>query len=154
MLKCFASMIMWLVAVTSLMAQKDPYAEFIAQTKPRTPEEERQGFHVPPGFEVQLVAAEPDVRKPINMNFDDQGRLWVTESVEYPFAAKAGTGRDYIGILEKIGDDGRAGRVTTFAGGLNIPIGVLPLSDGAIAYSIPIVFMILLTKIMPAVKRF
>ncbi|HEV2948558.1 MAG TPA: PVC-type heme-binding CxxCH protein, partial [Gemmataceae bacterium] len=137
MLKCFASMIMWLMAAGSLMAQKDPYAEFIAQTKPRIPEEERQGFHVPPGFEVQLVAAEPDVRKPINMNFDDQGRLWVTESVEYPFAAKAGTGRDYIGILGKTNDDGRASRVTTFAGGLNIPIGVLPLSDGAIAYSIP-----------------
>src|SRR5947199_7365317 len=71
-----------------LLAQKDPYAEFIAQTNPRTPEEERKGFHLPPGFEVQLVAAEPDVRKPININFDDHGRLWVTESIEYPFAAQ------------------------------------------------------------------
>src|SRR5215469_16094615 len=99
MLKCLASLVMCFVAAGSLQAQKDPYAEFIAQTKPRTPEEERQGFHVPPGFEVQLVAAEPDVRKPININFDDQGRLWITESIEYPFPAQGHPGHDFIGIL-------------------------------------------------------
>ena len=40
-------------------------------------------FHLPPGFEIQLVAAEPDIGKPINMAFDARGRLWVTESIEY-----------------------------------------------------------------------
>src|SRR6516225_6868027 len=95
----FFAMFLSLAGPGRLLAQKDPYAEFIAQTNPRTPEEERKGFHLPPGFEVQLVAAEPDVRKPININFDDRGRLWVTESVEYPFAAKA-PGRDCIGILQ------------------------------------------------------
>jgi putative heme-binding domain-containing protein len=140
MLKCLASLIVCLVAAGSLMAQKDPYAEFIAQTKPRTPEDERQGFHVPAGFEVQLVAAEPDVRKPININFDDQGRLWVTESIEYPFPAKSGSGHDYIGIIGGFGEDGRATQVTKFVGGLNIPIGVLPLSNGAIGYSIPNIY--------------
>ena len=63
-----------LFGASNLQAQKDPYAEFIAQTNPRSPQEERKSFHVPAGFEVQLVAAEPDVRKPINMNFDDHGR--------------------------------------------------------------------------------
>ena len=83
--------ILWLLAGAGhLQAQKDPYAEFIAQTNPKTPEEERKSFHVPAGFEVQLVAAEPDVRKPININFDDRGRLWVTESVEYPYPAANG----------------------------------------------------------------
>src|SRR5260370_2040041 len=43
---------------------KDPYAEFIAQTKPRTPAEERKQFQLPPGFEIQLVASEPDIHKP------------------------------------------------------------------------------------------
>jgi putative heme-binding domain-containing protein len=128
------------MSATPAMAQKDPYAEFIAQTNPRTPEEERKGFHLPPGFEVQLVAAEPDVRKPININFDDRGRLWVTESVEYPFAAQGRAGHDMIGILEDIGDNGRAAKALTFAHDLNIPIGVLPLSDGAIAYSIPNIY--------------
>ena len=36
-------------------------------------------LHVPPGFEIQLVASEPDIHKPMNMAFDDRGRLWVTE---------------------------------------------------------------------------
>jgi putative heme-binding domain-containing protein len=139
-MRCVAAVVVWLASAASLLAQKDPYAEFIAQTKPRTPEEERKGFHVPPGFELQLVAAEPDVHKPININFDDRGRLWVTESVEYPFPAKNPPGRDYIGILQLTGDDGRAKKVTTFVSGLNIPIGVLPMSDGAIAYSIPNIY--------------
>ena len=70
--------------------------EPVATQGPRTPEEERRGFHLPPGFEVQLVAAEPYVRKPINMNFDDRGRLWVTESAEYPFPVSSGTDRKSV----------------------------------------------------------
>src|SRR5262249_8230359 len=60
----------------------------IAATDARTPEGERKGFHLPPGFEVQLVAAEPEIKRPINIAFDAKGRLWVTLSTEYPFAAK------------------------------------------------------------------
>jgi putative heme-binding domain-containing protein len=117
---------------------KDPHAAHIAPTPPRTPEEERKAFRLPPGFEAQLVAAEPDIRMPINIAFDAKGRLWVTQSIEYPFPAKPGTApRDTVKILSDFGPDGRAGKVTTFADGLNIPIGVLPLSDGALVYSIP-----------------
>src|SRR5262249_13109005 len=93
---------------------------------------------LPPGFEIQLVAAEPYVRKPININFDARGRLWVSESVEYPFPAPAGARpRDTIRILADIKDNGLAEEVTAFADGLNIPIGVLPLGQGARVYSIP-----------------
>ena len=45
-------------------------------------------FHLPPGFEIQLVAAEPDIHKPINLTFDHRGRLWVTQSVEYPYPGR------------------------------------------------------------------
>jgi putative heme-binding domain-containing protein len=123
-------------------AEAEPFAEHISKTDPLTPEEERKKLHVPPGFEVQLVAAEPYVRKPININFDDRGRLWVTESIEYPFAAGPGAPhRDTIRILEDTNGDGRADEVTTFADGLNIPIGVLPLArGGAIVYSIPAIY--------------
>ncbi len=116
-------------------------------------------FHLPPGFEIQLVAAEPDINKPMNIAFDDRSRLWVTSSVEYPFPAKDGaTPRDSIMILEDTDGDGRADVVKTFVDGLNIPIGVLPvmtrvngpdgrpapqsgsgakLVSGCVAYSIP-----------------
>src|SRR5207248_1842143 len=87
------------------------------------------------------VAAEPYVRKPININFDDRGRLWVTESVEYPFPAGEGNRhRDAVRILEDRNGDGLADEVTTFTTGLNIPIGVLPLSRGALIYSIPYIY--------------
>lgn len=124
--------------------RNDPYAGQIAPTEPRSPEQERLSFRLPPGFEAQLVAAEPDIRKPMNLAFDARGRLWVTDSVEYPFPAAAGKGRDTVKILEDVGPDGRARKVTTFTGGLNIPIGLLPLPTAnateparALVYSIP-----------------
>ncbi|HKH93373.1 MAG TPA: hypothetical protein VKA54_16330, partial [Gemmatimonadaceae bacterium] len=106
----------------------------------RSPEAERIALRVPPGFEVQLVAAEPEIDKPMNLAFDARGRLWVTHSREYPIAAAPGTARDRVSILEDTNGDGRADRFTTFADSLNIPIGVAPMRDGAIVYSIPNVY--------------
>jgi putative heme-binding domain-containing protein len=124
---------------------EDPYAGHVAATPPRTPEEERRLFRLPPGFEAQLVAAEPDVHKPLNMAFDDRGRLWVTDTVEYPFPAGPGhKPRDTVKVLEDFAPDGRARKVTTFADGLNIPIGIQPLPGNspreALVYNIPYVY--------------
>src|SRR5947208_8280682 len=119
---------------------KDKYAAHIAPTGPRTPEEQQKLFHLPPGFEIQLVAAEPEIKKPINIAFDARGRLWVTQSEEYPFPVPEGQpSRDAVKILDDFQQDGRANKVTTFADNLNIPIGVLPLGAGdeALVYSIP-----------------
>ncbi len=145
-MKCFPRRLLYVAAaalgvvlvLVALPLQSAPADPHVATSGPRSPEEERRSFHVPEGFEVQLVAAEPYVRKPININFDARGRLWVTESVEYPFPAKEGVRhRDSVRILEDTNGDGLADEVTTFASGLNIPIGVLPLSKGAMVFSIP-----------------
>ena len=66
--------------------------------------------------------------------------MWVTQSFEYPFAASPGKGSDRITILEDTDSDGKADRFTHFSDTLNIPIGILPLNDGAVAYSIPNVY--------------
>jgi putative heme-binding domain-containing protein len=126
--------LLWL---PSGLAQSDPN---IASTGPKTPAEERKALHLPPGFEIQLVAAEPDIHKPLNIAFDARGRLWVTDTVEYPFAARGPRPRDTVKILEDFGPDGRARKITTYADGLNIPIGVLPLAHGAMVYSIPNIY--------------
>ncbi|MHA3770369.1 DUF7133 domain-containing protein [Verrucomicrobiota bacterium sgz303538] len=55
--------------------------------RPLSAEEQLRRFKVPPGFEVQLVATEPEIQKPINLNFDAAGRLWVTSSELYPWPA-------------------------------------------------------------------
>src|SRR5438067_4358728 len=47
------------------------------------PEESRQRLRVPPGVEVKLFAAEPDIINPIAFTVDERGRLWVVESHEY-----------------------------------------------------------------------
>ncbi len=114
------------------------YGEGVRPTGPLAPEEELAGFHVPPGFSVELVAAEPAIDKPLNMAFDGRGRLWVSNTLEYPNPAPVDRKpRDSIRILEDVDRDGHFEKVTTFADELNIPIGVLPISDGAIAFSIP-----------------
>lgn len=90
---------------------------------PYSPQEALQHMKVPPGFTVELVASEPDIVNPIAMCFDDQGRIFVTESVEYP-RKPAGVGGDRVKILEDTDNDGRADKVAIFADGLNIPTGV------------------------------
>lgn len=122
---------------------QDPFALGVRDTEPLTAQDEQKTFHVPPGFEVQLVATEPEIQKPLNMAFDAKGRMWLTDSQEYPFAAPPDRkGRDTIKILEDTNGDGRADKITTFADGLNIPIGIYPYRDGCIAFSIPYVWFL------------
>ena len=114
----------------------DPPVVLVAPTEPKSPAEQQKLFHLPPGFEIQLIAAEPDVPKPINMSFDAAGRLYVSQSIEYPFPAE-GQPRDTIRLLTDSDGDGVPDKVSTFAEGLNIPIGVTPVADGVVGYSIP-----------------
>ncbi|MFA8020864.1 DUF7133 domain-containing protein [Bremerella cremea] len=128
----------------------------LAAAPPKSPAEQQKLFHLPPGFEIQLVASEPEIGQPMNLNFDAQGRLWITSSIEYPYPADspgvqprpdrftAGADekhapRDWVAVVEGFDANGRATKVTRFASGLNIPIGQIPIGDGneAIVYSIP-----------------
>jgi len=103
--------------------------DLMAPTDALTPADERKQFTVPDGFDVQLVASEPDIQKPIQMAFDAKGRLWVTTSYHYPFAAQ-GKATDKLFVLSDFDPaTGKAKKVQTFADDLNIPIGILPLPD-------------------------
>lgn len=149
--RCWASLVLILIVLQGCGHSKtegqndgnipgptdDIYAEHVRTTEFQTPEEERMDFILPPGFEVTLFASEPDITKPINMAFDEKGRLWVTQSSEYPIAAGSSEGKDRITILEDTDGDGRADKIEDFADDLNIPIGIMPVKGGAIAYSIP-----------------
>lgn len=125
-------------ATVPMRAGTDQFNENVRTSQPLTPQDQAKTFVLPQGFEIQLVAAEPDIAKPMNMAFDKRGRLWVSSSLEYPFAAKEGeSARDSIKILEDQNGDGYAEKVTTFADGLNIPMGLIPYKDGVICFSIP-----------------
>src|SRR5579883_1835147 len=74
------------------------------------------GFQVPPGFRVQVFAAEPDVQNPIAMAWDSRGRLWVAENYTYAeraikFEMKY---RDRVLIFEDTDGDGRSDRRKVF----------------------------------------
>src|SRR5512145_1978355 len=115
------------VACALLAATPDdeviPHRQDEPPNKPYSAQEALEQMTVPDGFRVELVASEPDIVNPVAMTFDDRGRIWVTESVEYP-RKPAGRGRDRVKILEDTDGDGRADKISVFADGLNIPTGV------------------------------
>jgi glucose/arabinose dehydrogenase len=90
---------------------------------PLSPAEAIKKMTVPEGFSVELVASEPDIVNPVAMTFDEQGRVWITESFEYP-RREPGPGRDRVKVLEDTDGDGKADKFTVFAEGLNIPSGI------------------------------
>jgi putative heme-binding domain-containing protein len=136
----------------ALSASDAAAAPLVVETDPLTPEQQRAQFHLPPGFEIQLVVSEPLIGQPMNISFDAAGRLYITSSLEYPYPAKGDgvepreerfdgptseTPRDWVTVVEGIAADGKPAKVWRFAEGLNIPIGNTPTADGAIVFSIP-----------------
>ena len=87
-------------------------------------------FEVADGFEVNLWAEDPQLHKPIEINWDAQGRLWVASSEVYPQIQPGQPATDSVIVLEDRNGDGKAEKSTVFAGGLLIPTGVLPDSKG------------------------
>ena len=93
---------------------------------------------VPAGWELQLFAAEPQIVNPIYMQWDERGRLWVAESIDYPNEIKEGRkGNDRIKILEDTNGDGKCDSVKIFADGLNIPTSFTFARGGIIVAHAP-----------------
>ena len=92
---------------------------------------EQAAFEVAEGYEIALWAAEPLVRKPLQINFDPQGRLWVASSTVYPQVRPGEVPDDTVSILEDRDADGVADAATVFASGLHMPTAVLPGDGGA-----------------------
>ena len=127
-----------LLAAPEPSTKPEVFGQGVRETKWQTPEQELRGFHLPDGFEVRLFASEPMIAKPMNLAFDNRNRLWLTQTVEYPYPATKGTSpRDAVMILEDIDGDGSADRSIKFADNLNIPIGILPFGEGCLCFSIP-----------------
>ncbi len=93
-------------------------------------EQPHPNFEVAEGFEVNLYAENPLLNKPIQMNFDPQGRLWVASSEVYPQIEPGQEKTDKIIVLEDTNGDGKAEKATVFADGLLLPTGVEPGDGG------------------------
>lgn len=113
-----------ILVMTSSVNQIDVYED-------PDPKKELASFKVADGFEVSLWAAEPLVAKPIQMNWDADGRLWVVSSTAYPHLKTGEVANDKIFVIEDTDDDGKADKTTVFAEGLTTPTGILP-GDGGV----------------------
>ncbi|MEH6582541.1 MAG: family 16 glycoside hydrolase [Halioglobus sp.] len=98
-----------------------------------TPEQAQADFRVAPGFEVELVAAEPLVEDPVAMAWDEYGRLYVVELRGYMPDAY-GTGRnDPVGQVVRLEDkdgDGQMDTSEVFLGQLVNPRAVAVVNEG------------------------
>jgi putative heme-binding domain-containing protein len=119
------SLLVLFAAVPPAPAQRD------APVPDPDPELERKALQVADGFEVNLFAADPLLAKPIQINFDAAGRLWVATSEVYPQIKPGQHANDKIVVLEDTKGAGKADKVTVFADGLLIPTGVEPGDGGA-----------------------
>ena len=100
--------------------------------KPQSPEEELASFQIMDGFAVNLFASEADgIIKPIQMRWDERGRLWVACAVSYPQIKPGEKANDYVLVCEDTDGDGKADKFHKFVEGLFMPAG-LELGDGGL----------------------
>lgn len=106
--------------------------------QPVSPDESAKCNVLPEGFEAVLFASEPDIVNPIDMCWDDRGRLFVAETLDYPNdMQKYGEGNDRIKICEDTTGDGKADKFTIFAEGLSIPTSICFANGGVIVAHAP-----------------
>ncbi len=109
--------------------------ELIPPAPVRTPAEQLRTFTLPTGFRAELVAAEPLINTPVQIQFDHLGRMWVVEMTAYmPDAAGHGERepRGSIAVLTDTDGDGRMDQRTVFADHLVMPRSLMLYGDGAI----------------------
>jgi putative heme-binding domain-containing protein len=105
-------------------------------------EKQRAAFNLPEGMEINLFASDPVIAKPVQMNFDPQGRLWLVSSGMYPHIVPGAEENDRVLILEDTDGDGHADKRTVFADNLHIPTAVMPADGGAyVANSTELLFL-------------
>ncbi|MFO1485376.1 MAG: PVC-type heme-binding CxxCH protein [Verrucomicrobiaceae bacterium] len=88
------------------------------------PSKDLPEMRVQDGFQVELIAKEPDVKQPIAFCFDERGRMWVAEAFSYPNRQPEGQGKDRITILEDADGNGSFETKKTFCEGLNLVSGI------------------------------
>ncbi len=124
---CAVGLALGLLAFAPSVRADGPNGEPDANTDP---ELERQSLKVADGFEINLFASDPMIQKPIEMNFDAAGRLWVATSETYPQVKPGQVPNDKVVVLEDTTGSGKADKATVFADGLLIPTGIAPGDGG------------------------
>lgn len=125
-----------------------------------SPEDAVKRMKLPPGFEARLVASEPDIAQPVCIEFDDRGRLWCIQYLQYPNPAglnrvkvdrysrtvydkvpepppRGPKGADRITIIDGFDANGRAHQFKDFVNGLNLASGLAFGHGGVFVLQVP-----------------
>ena len=122
-----------LIATVLLIGQSQPPA--------LSPEASLKAMQPRPGFQVELIAAEPLLQSPVAFNFGPDGKLWVVEMGDYPLGLDGkGKPGGRVKILEDAKGSGKFDKATLFLDGLHYPTAVLPWRKGAIVIAAPEIF--------------
>jgi putative membrane-bound dehydrogenase-like protein len=105
---------------------------------PKSPRQSLAVTHARPGFEVDLVAAEPLVTDPIAIAWGPDGKLWVVEMGDYPRGVDGkGKRGGMVRCLEDLDGDGHYDKSTVFLDDLGFPTGVAPWRNGVLVACAP-----------------
>jgi mono/diheme cytochrome c family protein/glucose/arabinose dehydrogenase len=129
--------------VTQYPVQRDESGRILVDMHPdptpKSPEEEMKHIYTPPGYHLQLVAAEPMVSQPVAIAWDGDARMYVAELNTYMLDV-SGTGERNatckIKLLEDTNGDGMMDKVTVFADNLLMPRTLQPLDKGRLLISL------------------
>ena len=147
-LPAFATFVGALLLMNASLAGSDPqakkngvdndYAAELPRIAPKAPEDARAAIVVRPGFRVELAAAEPQLRSPVAMDFDEYGRIYVAEFPEYnEYAAEKPHGRGCVRLLEDLDGDGVYEKSTLFAPDVPMAVAVACWDGGVYVGSAP-----------------
>jgi putative membrane-bound dehydrogenase-like protein len=123
--------------------QVDPnvdYKDRLPRILPKEPAESMKHFHLLPGFRLDQVATEPLIADPVDLVFDENGRLYVAELITYAEGQQNGgvvTHTSRVSLLEDTDGDGRFDKTTVFADGLSWPTGLVPFDGGLFVATTP-----------------
>jgi putative membrane-bound dehydrogenase-like protein len=126
-----------LLAAAAVAPAGQDYSSELPRIPLKEPAAALKTVKVLPGFRVELVAAEPMIRSPVALDFDEDGRLFVVEYPEYnqDLAKVKNLGR--IRMLEDTDGDGRFDKATTVVDKLNAPTAVACYDGGLYVGAVP-----------------
>ena len=137
--KLFLLCLLFVLQTLNLFSQRNLPQSEIPDPDPM---KQMESFILDEGLEINLFASDPMMAKPIGMNWDEQGRLWIVSSRLYPHIKPGQRSDDQVIVLEDKNGDGVADKSSVFAENLLIPTGIMPGDGGVyVANSTEILFM-------------
>ena len=133
----FGTLALWLVCPCfhALAAEPEVDPKDLPRIPATEPDRALATFRLKPGFRIELAAAEPLIQSPVAMSFDENGRLYVVEMIDYSERREEHLGR--IRLLEDTDGDGRFDKATVFADNLPWPTAIICANGGVFVGATP-----------------